>query len=125
MQCPPAPPDRRRNTDRASEREKESDSIANPALFLDEMQAKLRKDVKLKVSVSFVCRYLHRAVPAGLGYTLQILERRALQKDYIERSNFLRIIDSVLYPSSQMIFVESESLAPLQTYLCMYIFIYT
>jgi len=93
---------------------------ANPSLFLDEIQAKLRMDFKLKVSVSSVCRYLHRAAPAGLGYTLQVLERRALQKDYIERSNFLRIIDSGLYPSAQMIFVDethkSESLPPLPTH---------
>jgi len=37
---------------------------ANPSLFLDEIQAKLRTDFKLKVSVSSVFRYLHRAVPA-------------------------------------------------------------
>jgi len=42
VQCPPAPPDRGRNTDRASEREKESDSIGwyhQVDLLLDYIEA--------------------------------------------------------------------------------------
>ena len=53
----------------------------DPTLYLNEVKGKLLKDHGVCVSVSTIC--LNKHVPVrdgGLGLTLQVLERRAMQR---------------------------------------------
>ena len=77
-----------------------------PAAYLDELQRELRTRYQIRMSVSQICRSLHCPPPRGLGYSLQVLERRAIQKDYAERAKFLKSIESGFFPAQQMIFVD-------------------
>ena len=96
---------------------------ANPAMYLDEIQRELRKE-KITVHVSTICRYLHAPAPRGLGYTLLVLERRALEKSYTERKRFLDLMKTGMYPVKQMIFVDEchkskySRDCPSPTFLC-------
>jgi transposase len=74
-----------------------------PAAFLDELQRELRNTYKIRISVSQICRYVHEPAPRGLGYSLQVLERRAIQKDYAERLRYLNTMASGMFPTSQLI----------------------
>ena len=44
---------------------------------------------KIRIHISTICRYLHAPEPRGLGYSLLVLEHRAMSKNYGERKRFL------------------------------------
>ena len=85
-----------------------------PAAYLDEIQRELRKVYKIRIHISTICRYLHSPAPRGLGYSLLVLEHRAMNKDYRERKRFLDAMATKVFPVDQLIFVDechkSESL---------------
>jgi hypothetical protein len=60
-----------------------------PAAYLDEIQRELREVYKIRIHIFPICRYLHAPEPRGLGYSLLVLEHRAMNKDYGERKRFL------------------------------------
>ena len=60
-----------------------------PAAYLDEIQRELREVYKIRIHISPICRYLHAPEPRGLGYSLLVLEHRAMSKNYGERKRFL------------------------------------
>jgi hypothetical protein len=60
-----------------------------PAAYLDEIQRELREVYKIRIHISTICRYLHAPALRGLGYSLLVLEHRAINKDYGERKRFL------------------------------------
>ena len=79
---------------------------ANPAAYLDEMQRELREVYKISLHISTICRYVHAPAPRGLGYSLLMLEHRAVEKNYTERMRFLDTMRSGAFPVEQMIFVD-------------------
>jgi len=85
-----------------------------PAAYLDEIQRELREVYKMRIHVSPICRYLHAPEPRGLGYSLLVLEHRAMNKNYGERKRFLDAMATKVFPVEQLIFVDechkSESL---------------
>jgi transposase len=60
-----------------------------PAAYLDEIQRELREVYQISIHISTICRYLHAPEPRGLGYSLLVLEHRAMSKNYGERKRFL------------------------------------
>ena len=77
-----------------------------PAAYLDEIQRVMRTQHKAVMSTSSICRYIHAPAPRGLGYSLLVLERRAMNKNYIERQNFLAMMASGQFPPEQLIFMD-------------------
>ena len=79
---------------------------ARPSAYLDEIKRVLRVQYRTSLSTSSICRYVHAPAPRGLGYSLLVLERRAINKDYSERQRFLQMMASGQFPPEQLIFVD-------------------
>jgi hypothetical protein len=66
----------------------------DPTLYLGEVKGKLLKEHGVRVSASTICRGIHAPLrDGGLGLTLQVLERRAMQRCAQERMDWIRRIN--------------------------------
>ena len=77
-----------------------------PAAYLDEIQRELRVVHNIRLHTATICRYLHSPAPRGLGYSVLVLEHRAMNKYYSERKRFLEAMATKAFPVEQLIFVD-------------------
>lgn len=80
----------------------------SPSQYLDEIRVKLRKRGHLRTEPA-ICQMVHAPVDeGGLGYSTLVLQRKAMQKCYRERLNFLQSLRSGLFQHKNMIWIDES-----------------
>ena len=73
--------------------------VSDPGIYLREIQAKLCELLMMNVSLSSICKFLHKS-----GFTHQKLRCVALQQDILLREQFA--VDVSLYSPDMFVFID-------------------
>jgi len=82
----------------------------DPALYLDEIKKEMKRAHRIDVGKSAICRAIHAPTShGGLGYSLLVMETRAVQQDFAERARFRRRMEMGDFDHKNCVVIDEAS----------------